>query len=185
MVQFSHSYITTGKTIALALWTFIGKVMSLLSNTPPRFVIAFLSRSKCLLISWLQSPSAEILEPKKIKSLTVSIFSPTICHRVMGPNTMILVYSVLYFKPSFSLCSLSRGSLVPLCFLPLEWCHLHVCAQSLQLCPTLCDPVACQAPLSMGFSRHEYWSGLLCPPPGIICISEIIDISPGNLDSGL
>ena len=105
MVQFSHSYITTGKTIALALWTFIGKVMSLLSNTPPRFVIAFLSRSKCLLISWLQSPSAEILEPKKIKSLTVSIFSPTICHRVMGPNTMILVYSVLYFKPSFSLCS--------------------------------------------------------------------------------
>ena len=105
MVQLSHPYIPTGKTIALALWTFVGKVMALLSNMLPRFVIAFLSRSKCLLISWLQSPPPEILEPKKIKSLTVSIFSPTICHRVMGPNSMILVYSMLYLKPSFSLCS--------------------------------------------------------------------------------
>ena len=150
-----------------------------------RLVITFLPRSKRLLISLLQSPSEVVLEPKKIKSVTVSIVSPSICHEVMGLDAMILVSWMLRFKLAFSLCSLSRGSLVPLCFLPLEWCHLHVCAQSLQLCPTLCDPVACQAPLSMGFSRHEYWSGLLCPPPGIICISEIIDISPGNLDSGL
>ena len=72
IVQLSHPYMTTGKTIALTRWTFVGKVMSLLFNMLPRFVITFLPRSKCLLISWLQSPSAVILEPKKIKSLTVS-----------------------------------------------------------------------------------------------------------------
>ena len=75
---------TTGKTIALNRWTFVGKVMSLLSNMLSRLVIAFLLRSKLLLISWLQSPSAVILEPKKIKS--VSIVSPSICHEVMGPD---------------------------------------------------------------------------------------------------
>ena len=80
---------TTGKTIALAVWTFVSKVMSLLFNTLYRFVIAFLPRSKHLLISWLQSPSAVILEPKKIKSATVAIFSPSICHEVMGPDAMI------------------------------------------------------------------------------------------------
>ena len=83
MVQLSHPYMTTGKTIALTLWTFVGKVISLLLNVPFRLVIAFLPRSKCLLISWLQSPSAVILEPKKIKSVTVSIVSPSICHEVM------------------------------------------------------------------------------------------------------
>ena len=77
MVQLSHPYMTTGKTIALTRWTFVGKIMSLLFNMLPRLVIAFLLRSKCLLISWLQSPSAVILEPKKIKSVTVSIFSPS------------------------------------------------------------------------------------------------------------
>ena len=77
---------TTGKTIALTRWTFVGKVMPLLFNMLSRFVIAFLPRSKCLVISWLQSPSAVILEPKKIKSVTVSIVSPPICHEVMGPD---------------------------------------------------------------------------------------------------
>ena len=79
MVQLSHPYIATGKTIALTGQTFVGKVMSLLFNMLSRFVIAFLPRSKCLLISWQRSPSAVILEPKKIKSVTVSIVSPSIC----------------------------------------------------------------------------------------------------------
>ena len=83
---------TTGKTIALTRRTFVSKVMSLLFNTLTRFVIAFLPRSKHLLISWLQSSSAVILEPKKIKSLTVSIVSPSICHKVMGLDAMILVF---------------------------------------------------------------------------------------------
>ena len=83
---------TTGKTIALPGWTFVGKVMSLLLNMLSRLVIAFLPRSKHLLISWLQSPSAVILEPRKIKSTTVSTVSPTICHEVMGPDAMILVF---------------------------------------------------------------------------------------------
>ena len=92
MVQLSHPYMTTGKTIALTIRIFVSKVMSVFFNTPSRFVIAFLPRSKCLLISWLQSPSAVILEPKKIKSVTVFIVSPSICHEVMGPDAMILVF---------------------------------------------------------------------------------------------
>ena len=92
MVQLSHPYITTGKTIALARWTFVGKIMSLLFNMLSRFVIAFLPRSKHLFISWLQSPSAVMLEPKKIKSVTVSIVSPSIFHEVMGHDAMILVF---------------------------------------------------------------------------------------------
>ena len=90
IVQLSHPYITTGKTTALTRWTFVGKVMSLLFNILSRLVITFLPRSKCLLISWLQSLSAVILEPPKIKSATVSTLSPSICHEVMGPDTMIL-----------------------------------------------------------------------------------------------
>ena len=90
MVQLSHPYLTTGKTIALPRWTFVGKVMSLLFNMLSR--LAILPRSKHLLISWLQSPPAMILEPKKIKSVTVSIFSPSICHEVMGPDATILVF---------------------------------------------------------------------------------------------
>ena len=89
MVQLSHPYMTTGKTIALTTWTFVGKVMSLLFNMLSKLVIAFLPKSKGLLISWLQSPSAVILEPKKIKSVTVS---PSICHEVMGPDALILVF---------------------------------------------------------------------------------------------
>ena len=92
MVQLSHPYMTTGKTIALTKWTFAGKVMSLLFNMLSRLVIAFLPRNKRLLISWLQSPSAVILEPPKLKSLTVSIVSPSICHEVMGLDAMILVF---------------------------------------------------------------------------------------------
>ena len=82
---------TTEKTVALTRGTIVGKVISLLFNMLSRFVIAFLQRSKCLLISWLQSPSSVILEPRKIKSLAVSIVSPSICHEVMGPDAMILV----------------------------------------------------------------------------------------------
>ena len=92
MVQVSHPHMTTGKTIALTRWTFVSKVMSLIFNMLSRLVITFFPRSKCLLISWLQSPSAVILELKKIKSVTVSIVSPSIYHEVMGPDAMILVF---------------------------------------------------------------------------------------------
>ena len=92
IVQLSHPYRTTGKTIALTRWTFVGKVMSLLFSMLSRLVITSLPRSKCLLILWLQSPSTVILEPKKIKSATVSTVSPSICHEVMGPDAMILVF---------------------------------------------------------------------------------------------
>ena len=92
IVQLSHSYMTTGKTKALTRRTFVGKVMSLLFNMLSRLVITFLSKSKHLLISWLRSQSAVILEPPKIKSVTVSIVSPSISHEVMGPDAMILVF---------------------------------------------------------------------------------------------
>ena len=92
MVQPSHPYMTTGKTIALTEQTFVGKVVALLFNMLSRFVIAFLPGSKCVLISWLQSRSAVIWEPKKIKSLIVSIVSPSICHERMGLDAMILVF---------------------------------------------------------------------------------------------
>ena len=92
IVQLAHPYMTTGKTIALTRWTFVSKVTSLLFNMLSRFLIAFLLRSKHLLISRLQSPSAVILEPKKTKSVTVSIVSLSICYEVMGPDVMILVF---------------------------------------------------------------------------------------------
>ena len=91
IVQLSHLYMTTGKTIALTRQTFVGKVMSLLFNMLARLVKAFLPSSKHLLISWLQSPSAVILEPKKITSVPVSIVFPSVCHEVMGPGAMIFV----------------------------------------------------------------------------------------------
>ena len=91
-IQLSNPYMTTGKTIALSRQTFVGKVLSLLFNMLSRLVIAFLPSSKHLLISWLQSPSAVILEPRKIRSLTVSTVSPSICHEVMGPDAMIFVF---------------------------------------------------------------------------------------------
>ena len=124
MVRLSDPYKTTGKTIALTIWTFVGKVMSLLFNMLSRFVIAFLSRGKYFLISWPQSPSTVILEPKKIKSATVYTFSPPICHEMMGPIAMILVFWMLSFKPTFSFSFLTF--IKRLFILPLVWYHLHV-----------------------------------------------------------
>ena len=129
----SNSHIHTwllGKTIALTIWTFVGKVKSLLFNSLSRFVIAFLPKNKCLLILWLQSLSTVILEPKKRKSVTASTFPPSIYHEVMGLDAIILISWMLSFKPAFHfpLLQSSRGSLVPLCFLPLEWYHLHICS---------------------------------------------------------
>ena len=92
MVELSHPYMTTGKTIALTIWAFINKVMSLVFNMLSRFVIAYLPRNKHVLISWLQSRSTVILEPKNIKSVTVSTFSPSICVEVMGLDAMILAF---------------------------------------------------------------------------------------------
>ena len=111
---------TTGKTIALTRRTFVGKVISLFCNMLSRLVIAFLPRSKHLLISGLKSPSVEILEPPKIKSLTVSNVSPSICHEVMRPDAVILVFRILSFKPTSHspLLLSSRGSLVL-----LHFCH--------------------------------------------------------------
>ena len=100
--QFSHPYMTTGKTIALTRRTFVGKVMSLIFNMLSRLVIAFLPRNKHLSILWLQSPSTVIFESPKVKSLTVS---PFICHEVLGPDAMISVFWMLNFKPTFSLSS--------------------------------------------------------------------------------
>ena len=120
MVQFSHPYMTIGKIIALTRWIFVGKVISLLFNTLSSLIIAFLPRSKCLLISWLWSPYAVILEPMKIKSVTLSTVSPSICHEVMGLDAMIFVFWMRVLSQLFhSLLSLSsRGSLVSLHFLP-------------------------------------------------------------------
>ena len=105
IVQIPYPYMITGKAIALTRQTFVAKVMSLLFNMLSRFIIAFLPRSRCHLISWLQSSSAVILEPKNIKSVTASTFSPSICHEVMRPDAMIFVFRMLSFKPAFSLFS--------------------------------------------------------------------------------
>ena len=120
IVQLSHPYMTAGKTISLTRWTFVSKVMSLPFNMLSRLVITFLSRSKRLPVSWLQSPSAVILEAPKIKSVTVSTLSPSICHEVMGPDATVLVFRLLSFKPTFHspLSLSSRGSLALLHFLP-------------------------------------------------------------------
>ena len=142
-VQLSHPYMTTGKTIALNRRTFVGKVIFLLLNMLSRLVITFLPRSKRFLISWLQSPSAVILEPRKIKSDTVSTMSPSLCHEVMGPDAMIFVFRMLSFKPTFSLSSFTF------------------------------------------IKRLFSSSSLFCHKGGVICISEVIAISPSNLDSSL
>ena len=105
VVHLSHLYMTNGKTIALTIQTFVSKVISLFFNTLSRFVIAFLPRIRHPLISWLQSLSAVILESKKIKSVTVSNFFPSVCHEVMGSDATILVFWMLNFKPAFSLSS--------------------------------------------------------------------------------
>ena len=119
IVQLSHPYMTTGKTIALTRRTFVGKVMSLLFNMLSMLVITFLPRSKCLLISWLQSPSAVILESPKVKSATVSTVSPSICHEVVGPDAMILLHlkgqlllTCSQVLPYWSAGPLSAGSII-------------------------------------------------------------------------
>ena len=111
-LQLLHPYTITGKTIALTRRTLVGKVMFLLLNMLSRLVITFLPKSKRLLISWLQSPSAVILEPRKIKSATISTVSPSICHEVMETDAMVLVFWMLSFKLTFSpsLSLSSRGS---------------------------------------------------------------------------
>ena len=141
MVQLSHPYMTDGKTIALTRWTFVGKVMSVLFNMLSRVVIAFLPRSKHLLISWLQSPPAVILEHKKIKSLTVSSFFPFYLLRSDGSRCHDLHFLNVEFQASF------------FTFL------FHFYQEVLQFFFTFC---------------HK---------GGVICISEVIDISPSNLDS--
>ena len=105
ITQLTHPYMTTGKIIALARQAFVGKVMSLHFNMLSRLVITFLPRSKRLFISWLQSPSALILDSRKIKSVTVSTVSPSICHDMIGPDATILVSWMLSFKPTFSFSS--------------------------------------------------------------------------------
>ena len=118
IVQLSHPYVTTGKITALTRWTFVGKVMYLLFNMLSRLVITFLPRNKHLLIPWLQSPSAVILEPRKVKPIIISTVSPSFSHEVIEPDAMIFVFWMLsqLFHSPFSLPS--RGSLVPLGFLP-------------------------------------------------------------------
>ena len=121
------SIMTTGKTMALTRWTFVSKVMSLLFNILSRLVIALHQRSNRILISWLQSPSAVILESPKIKSDTVSTAFPSICHNVMGPDAMILVFWMLSFKPTFSLSSFTFVKrLFISSSLSARWCHLHI-----------------------------------------------------------
>jgi len=137
----SHPYMTTGKTIALTVRNFVGKLMSLLCNMLSKLVIAFLPRSKHLLISWLQSPSAVIFEPKKIKLVTVFIAFPSICHKVTGPDAMVFIFSMLSVKPAFSLF------------------HLH--------------------------QKALWFLFAFCHKGDVICISKVVDISPGNLDSSL
>ena len=120
VIQLWHPYMTTGKTTASTRRSFAQIVMVLLFNTLSRFVIAFLQRSKCLFISWLRSPSAVILEPKKIKSVAAFTVSPSICHEVMGPDAMILVFWTLSFKSAFSLSSFTfiKRLFGSSCFLP-------------------------------------------------------------------
>ena len=128
MVHLSHLYMTARKTTALTRWTLVGKVMSLLLNMLSKLVIAFLPSSKRVLISWLQSPSAVILEPKKIKPVTVSTVSPSIFHEVMGLDVMILVLWMLSFKPAFSLSSfIFIKRLFSCASLSVKRvCHLHI-----------------------------------------------------------
>ena len=136
MVQLSHPYMTTAKAIALMTQTSVSKVMSLRFNMLSRFVIAFLPRRKCPLISWLQSPSAVILEPPKIKSDTFSTQSPFICHEVMGPDVMFFISIVVVTSWICAFQNLSS------CTSQIQQTYQRsvAAAKSLQLCPTLCDP---------------------------------------------
>ena len=127
MVQFSHPHMTTGKTIPLTKQTFLGQVMCLLFNMLSRLVIAFLPRSKRLLISWLQSSSTVILEPKKINSVTVSIVSPFLCHKVMRLDAMPLGFWMLSLEPAFTLLFDLHQRLFSSSLLSsIKWYHLYI-----------------------------------------------------------
>ena len=150
MVQLSHPYVTTRKTTALTIRTFVGKVMSLLFNTLSRFVIAFLPRSKHLLISWLKSLSTVILEPKKRKSVTVSTFSSS-CHEMMGLDAMIFIFWMLSFKPAFSLSSFTLVKRLFSSLLSATRVVSSACYLRLLIClPTILIP-ACN--IQLGISR--------------------------------
>ena len=123
MVQLSHPYMTTGKTIALTIWIFVGKMMSLPFDMLSRFVIAFLPRSKYVFISWLQSPSTVILEPREIKSVTTFTFSLSICYEVMERDA-ILIFWTLSFKSAFSVSFFTL--IISSSSLSTEWYHLHI-----------------------------------------------------------
>ena len=126
MVQLSHPYMTTGKTIALTILAFVGKVMSLLFKKLSRFFIACLPRSRHLLISWLHSLSTVILESRKRKSVTASTFPPSICHEVMGPGSIILVFWMLSFKPDFH-CPLSPlSTYIEHIYIHTKYIKLHI-----------------------------------------------------------
>ena len=233
MVQFSQPYM---KDHNLAIQTCVSKAMSLFFNTLSRFVKAFLLRSNRLLIPRLQLPSAVIFEPKKRKSVTVSIFSPSICHEVIGLDAMILGFLLLLFsfRQAFSLFSSSRGSLVPLSFLTLEWYQPHTGEGNGNPLQYSCleNPVdrgawwAAVHRVTQSWTRLKQLSMLACIGEGngnplqyscledprdrgdwwaavygvtrrwrrlkrrrsssiSIPISEVIDVSPGNLDSSL
>ena len=178
IVQLSHLYMTIGKTIALTRWTFVGKVVSFLFNMLSRLVISFLLRSKCLLISWLQSPSSVILEPPKNKVWhcfhSFPIYFPwsdgTGCHVLRFLLSFKLTFSLSSFtfmKRLFSSSSLFAIRVVSSAYLR-SLIFTKLCyAKSLHLCPTLCDPIdgIHQAPPSLGFTRQEHWSGLPFPSP--------------------
>ena len=158
IVQLSHPYMTTGKTTALTRRTFVGKVMFLLFNMLSRFVRALLPRSRYLLISWLQSPSAVVLECQKIKSLTVSIVSPSICHAVMGLDAMILIFWMLNFKPGFSLFSFTYIKR-PFCSSLLSAIRVVSSAylRLLIFSPCTCNPTTGHIPWEKHYwQRHMY-----------------------------
>ena len=170
----------TGKSIALTRWIFFGKVMFLLFNTLSRLVIAFLPRSKYLLISWLQSLSTVILEPRKIKSATVSVYSPSVCHEVMGLDAIILVFLMVSFKPAFYFAfSFMKRLFSSSSFSAIRWYHLPdgdiICiseseSEVTKSCPTLCDPMDCSLSVS---SVHGIFQAR---------VLEVIDISPCSLE---
>ena len=177
MVQLSHPCMTTGKTIALTVWTFIVKEMSLLFNTLARFVIAFLPRSKHFWISWQQSLSTLILEPKKIKSVTASTFSHIYAMKWWNRMPWSLYFECWVLNQLFHspLSSSSRDSLVPLHFLPFEWYHLHIWGCWYFSWQSWFQLVSHPA---YHFTFHSY---LKIP----FSQSEVFDISPSNLDSSL
>ena len=153
MVQLSHLYMTTGKATVLILWTFVGKVMFLLFNTLSRFAITFLSRSKHLLIPWLQSLSKVILEPRKIKSVTLSNFSPSIYHDMMGLDAMILGFLTLRFKLAFSLSSFTLIKRFFSCLFSSTWPRrVYVPLSSMELV-SWALAVICMSPRTYNLGR--------------------------------